>query len=148
MPSEREGAIPDEVGHNEVSRCFLFVASLPGSRGRVKRDQAREVEVLGLDSVCGWEEDVPESDEDAQERAQQVVHLVEGRRGASGGEGWCWKTDDQRGVLYEQTSMLSERPPVCLIGSGTTKRKSRKETGTGGVLVLPQPRGGQKQIGR
>lgn len=95
MPSEGEGAIPDEVGHDEVSRCLLFVADLPGSRGRVKRDQIREVEVFGrLDSVGRWEEDAPESDKDAPERAQQVVHLVEGRRGTDGEEGRCWKTDD------------------------------------------------------
>ena len=85
MPSEREGAIPDEVRHDKVSRCLLFVASLPGSRGRVKRGQAREV-LGGLDSERSWEDDVLESNKDAPEGAQQVVHLVEGRKGTNGEE--------------------------------------------------------------
>jgi len=102
MPSEREGTIPDEVGHDEVSRRLLFVAGLSGSRGRVKRDQTREVEVFGgLDSVGRWEEDAPKSDKDAPERAQQVVHLVEGRSDTNGEESRCWKTDDQTRALYE-----------------------------------------------
>ena len=102
MPPEWEGTVPDEVGHDEVSRCLLFVAGLPGGRGRVKRDQTREVEGFGrLDSVGRWEEDAPESDKDAPERAQQVVHLVESRRGANGEEGRCWKIEDQTRALYE-----------------------------------------------
>ena len=37
----------------------------------------REVEVWGrLDGEDGWEEEVPEGNQEAPERAQKVVHLV------------------------------------------------------------------------
>ena len=132
MPSEWEGAIPDEIRHDEVSRRLLFFTGLPDSRGRVKRDQTREVEGLGgFDSVGPWEEDAPESNKDTPERAQQVVHLVESRRGTNGEVGWCWKTDDQTRTLYEYTPMPSECPSVYLIGSGTTKRNQEKKVELG-----------------
>lgn len=88
MPPEREGAIADEVRHNEKSWCLLVVAGLLGRRGRLKGDKVREVEIWSrLDGEDGWEEDVLERNQEVPERAQQVVHVVvEGRRGTNGGE--------------------------------------------------------------
>ena len=78
MPSKREGAIPNEIRHNKVSRGLLIVTSLFVCLGRIKRDQMREVEGRGsLDGMGGWEDDVLERDQEIPERAQEVVHLVE-----------------------------------------------------------------------
>ena len=88
MPSEREGAISDEVRNDEES-WFLLVAaaSLLRRRGRVKRYQMREVEIWGrVDSVNCWEKEVLERNQETPERAEQVIHRVEGRRGTNGEE--------------------------------------------------------------
>jgi hypothetical protein len=88
MPSEWEGAISDEVRNDEESRFLLVVAaSLLRRRRRVKRDQMREVEIWGrLDGVNGWEKEVLERNQETPERAKQVIHRVEGRRGTNGEE--------------------------------------------------------------
>ena len=93
VSSKREGAVSDEVGHNETSRCLLAIIGFLGSRGRVKRDRVRRVEVRGrLDGESNWEEEVLERNQESPERAENVVHLVESRRGANGEEPGCWKT--------------------------------------------------------
>lgn len=85
VPPERERAIPDEVRHDEKSGCFLIFASLFGGQRRVKRDQVREVEIWGrFECESSLEDEVLEGNQEIPERAKQVVHLVEGRRGMNG----------------------------------------------------------------
>lgn len=62
--------MPNEVGHHEISRCLLVIIGFLGSRGRVKRDRVRRVEVRGrLDGVINWEDEVLERNQESPERA-------------------------------------------------------------------------------
>ena len=69
----------------------------------------REVEVCsGFDGKDSWEEEVLERNQEAPERAQQVVHVVEGRRGTNGERRAVVDDGDKTEVLYERMPIPSE----------------------------------------
>ena len=67
-----------------------------------------EIEVWGrLDGVNGWEEEVLERNQEIPEGAQQVVHLVDSRRGMNGEE-VVEEDSDQTRALYEYVPVWVE----------------------------------------